>query len=245
VSEFDELMDPAPKKRGRGRPSNEELAARLTEQERDEEEFWASPAMQVAMKAASAGNTLIDERTFHMPVTQNFLGRVLNIDTMTVNRRLRRLKPVGYAGGEKQKRPLYDFKQALEHLLKPKMHGDTFLSTLNPAEMPPAVNKTVWEAKRIKLKVELEAGQAWADADVLSVLGDVFMTIKSHTQLWVERLRERGMTDEQLKLVEEMTDVYCNELHEKLVDFPNKRKTRSRLAEIEREMMGSLAEDDE
>jgi hypothetical protein len=243
VSEFDELIDAPPKrKRGPGRPRKEEVAARLAEQEREEEDFWSTPAMQAAMKSAASGNTLIDERVFHMPVSQNFLARVFVMDTMTVNRRLRRLKPVGYAGGEKQKRPLYDFKAACEHLLKPKMDIDTYLATLNPADMPNAINKTFWEAKRIKLKFEIEAGQAWATEDVLEVFGRMAMTIKSHSQLWVENMRS-ALSDEQLAKLSAMVDVFNSELHDMLMEEPKKRQTRSRLAAIEHEMLGD--DDDE
>lgn len=245
--DFDGLLAETPvvpkQKRGPGRPRKEEVAARVAEQERTEEDFWSTPAMQAAMKAAASGNTLIDERVFHMPVSQNFLARVCRLDTMTVNRRLRRVKPVGYAGGEKQKRPLYDFMDAVAHLLKPKMDLDTYLATLNPADMPNAINKTFWEAKRIKLKFEIEAGQAWATADVLEVLGRMAMTIKSHTQLWVENMRSQGLTDEQVSKLSAMVDVFNGELHGMLVDEPNKRQTRSRLAAIELEMMGGA--DDE
>jgi hypothetical protein len=243
--EFDELISaPAPKRNRGGRPTKAEVAAREAEAARSEDDFWTTPQMQAAMKAAASGNTLIDERVFHMPVSQNFLARVLNMDAMTVNRRLRRVKPVGYAGGEKQKRPLYDFKTALEHLLKPKMDIDTYMATLNPADMPNAINKTYWEAKRIKLKFEIEAGQAWATADVLEVLGRMAMTIKSHTQLWVENMRSM-LSDEQAAKLSAATDVFNNELHGMLVDEPNKRQTRSRLAALELEMIGAEDEDEE
>jgi hypothetical protein len=92
--EFDELISaPAPKRNRGGRPTKAEVAAREAEAARSEDDFWTTPQMQAAMKAAASGNTLIDERVFHMPVSQNFLARVLNMDAMTVNRRLRRVKP--------------------------------------------------------------------------------------------------------------------------------------------------------
>lgn len=235
MDEFDELINPTPKRR-RGRPSKADIAAREADATRQEESVWESPEMQAAIRSAAAGNTLIDERVFHMPVSQNFLARVFVMDPMTVNRRLRRLKPVGYAG-DKQKRPLYDFKTACEHLLKPKMDLDTYISTLNPADLPPQINKTVWEAKRIKLKFEIEAGQAWATEDVLEVLGRMAMTIKSHTQLWVEKMRASGLTDEQLVELGTMVDVFNTELHDTLVEEPKKRQTRSRLAAVEQEML--------
>lgn len=244
--EFDELITaPVRKKRGPGRPRKEDVAAREAAAVRDEEDFWSTPQMQALMKSAASGNTLIDERVFHMPVSQAFFARVFVMDAMTVNRRLRRVKPVGYAGGEKQKRPLYDFKTGCEHLLKPKMDIDTYMATLNPADMPNAINKTFWEAKRIKLKFEIEAAQAWATGDVLEVLGRMAMTVKSHSQLWVEKLRSIGLTDEQQAKLSGMVDTFNAELYIMLQEEPQKRQTRSRLAAIEQEMMGADDDGDE
>jgi hypothetical protein len=122
------------------------------------------------------------------------------------------------------------------------MDIDTYLATLNPADMPNAINKTFWEAKRIKLKFEIEAGQAWATEDVLEVFGRMAMTIKSHSQLWVENMRS-ALSDEQLAKLSAMVDVFNSELHDMLMEEPKKRQTRSRLAAIEHEMLGD--DDDE
>jgi len=237
IDDFDALIDApvTPPRRRPGRPSKADLAAR-------EAERLVSTDFQASVRAAAAGNTLIAEREFHMPVSQNFLARVFNMDPMTVNRRLRKVKPVGHSG-EKVKRPIYDFKTACEHLLKPKMDIDTYLATLNPADMPNAINKVFWEAKRIKLKFEIEAGQAWATDDVIEVLGSMAMAIKSHTQLWVERLRDLGLTDEQSLKFAGMVDAYNSDLHEKLVAMPKQRQTRSRLAAIEQEMLAGVEDE--
>ena len=237
MSDFDGLMESVAPKKKRGRPSKADLAAR-------EAERLTSSDFQAQVTAAASGNTLIPEREFHMPVSQNFLARVFNMDPMTVNRRLRRVKPVGFSG-EKAKRPIYDFKTACEHLLKPKMDIDTYLATLNPADMPNAINKTFWEAKRIKLKFEIEAGQAWATEDVIEVLGGMAMAIKSHTQLWVERLRDIGLSDEQSAKFAGMVDAFNADLHDKLVAMPRQRQTRSRLAALELEMMAGMEDEDE
>jgi len=237
IDDFDALIDApvTPPKRRPGRPSKADLAARETAR-------LASTDFQAQCKAAAAGNTLIPEEAFHMPVPQNFLARIFNMDPMTVNKRLRKAKPV-MVYGDVSKRKLYDFKTACEYLLKPKMDIDTYLATLNAADMPNVINKVYWEAKRIKLKFEIEAGQAWATDDVIEVLGGMAMAIKSHTQLWVERLRDLGLSDEQSAKFATMVDAYNADLHEKLVAMPKQRQTRSRLAAIEQEMLAG-AEDE-
>jgi hypothetical protein len=151
------------------------------------------------------------------------------MDAATVRKRLLKAPILAMGGGG---RPLYDFKTACEYVVKPKMDIDTYLKTLNPADMPNAINKVYWEAKNIRLKYELAAGQAWATEDVLEVFGTVFMTIKERTKLWVEDLRESAkLSDETLAQLTEKVDAYQTALHADLIAIPLKRQTYSKAVE--------------
>lgn len=229
----EEPAAPPPKKRGR--PTREEAAARLAAQEEAEraekdkqEGFYASFEGKRLIASAATGRTVIPERDFHMPCSINFLARVLKLDPMTVNRRLRRVEPVGYAGSAANKRALYDFTKTLPYLLKPKMDLQTFLDTLNAADLPPIVNKLTWDGLQSKLRYKVAAQEAWQTEDVLEVLSDVGMTIKDHTNMWVEEMREKaGLSDEQAARFERMVDIYRDELHKKLVDMPKEKQTKA------------------
>lgn len=207
---------PAPTGPKRGRPSNADRAARQAAEQ---------PFTQRELAEATRGMTKIPLSDFKMPVGLNFLASVFNMDAATVRKRLLLAPTVGLGGGN---RPIYDFKTAVEYLVKPKMDLTTYLATLNPAEMPNSINKAYWESRAIRLKFELAAGQAWATEDVLSVFGTVFMAIKERTKLWVEDLRESGaLDDEQLMKMGQRVDAFQAALHADLIDIPAKRKTRS------------------
>lgn len=182
------------------------------------------------VKNAALGRGQYKAKQFLLPVSQNFLVEVWGMDPETVKKRLLKCPVVGTHAN----RDVYDFKTACEYLLKPRMDIETFLKTLNPADMPNAVNKTFWEALRGKLKFQIEAGEAWATEDVLDVFGRVFMTIKERTKLWVENVRETAaLGDEGNQKFTEMVDDYLTNLHSELIEIPKARQTRSKAAEIE------------
>ena len=222
--------DTAPRKNKGGRPSK----AMLAERERQRQsEIDSDFEKQRLIRSAASGNTLINAREFFMPVGQNFLALVLNLNPETVRKRLRRVRPIGYSDGA-QKRPVYDFTKVLPYLIKSDMDAATLLETINPNDLPPSINKTIWEARRIKLKYEIEAGLAWADEDVLEVFGAVFMAIKDRTKLWVDDLREqcKGMTGpEVLDALQQHIDAYQSALHSDLIDIPKRRATLSKFSE--------------
>lgn len=233
----DETAAP-PKKRGR--PTKAEAAARLAAQEAAEraekgrqEGFYSSMEGKRLIAAATTGRTVVDERDFHMPVSKAFFARVLRKDAMTIDRYLRPVKPVGYAGSGANKRALYDFTEALPYLLKPKMDLGTYLKTLNPTEMPASINKVFWEAERIKNKTLIETGEAWPTERVLDVLGQVFMMIKDRIPLITEHMRDEGLTDAQSAKLREMCDQFQKDLHEALIELPKQQRTPSRLVDID------------
>lgn len=192
------------------------------------------------LRSAVSGHIGIKSTDFMKPVTQQFLAEVFGMDPKTVKKRLIHCPMV-----MKSNRALYEFKTACEYLLKPRMDEATFMKTLNAADLPPIVNKVVWEAKRIKLKYEIEAGQAWSTDDVLEVFGEVFMAVKSHAQLWAESMRELDLGDEANRKIEGLVDGFSADLHSKLVEMPKQRQTRSKIAELENASMPTFADEDD
>lgn len=229
--DFDDILgggesEPAsevPRNRG-GRPSNEERRRRS-------EQALANAAHQAELRAAVTGRTKISEEEFLLPVSRNFLARVLHMDPMTVKKRLRGLKPAASFGGGGG-RDVYYFQEAIPFLVKPKMDIGTYLKTLNPTDMPPSINKTFWEAERIKNKVLIETGEAWHDSQVLDVLGRVFMLIKERIPIIIEGMREAGLTDEQSTKLVGYADQMQSDLYDALVEQPKLHRTQPRRSEL-------------
>jgi len=240
----DMFGEAAAPRRKPGRPSNAERA----ERDRLARESLSTDLEKARkISAAAAGQTEIPARDFFMPVGQNFLAQVLNLNPETVRRRLRRVKPIGYGRGT-QKRPVYEFCKVLPYLIKSEMDAATLLETINANDLPPQINKTIWEAKRIQLKYEIEAGQAWADSDVLEVFGTVCMAIKDRTKLWVQDLREecKGKTGEEvLDALQQHIDNYQAALHNDLITIPQRRSTQSKFSQHALESMSPEFDDSE
>jgi hypothetical protein len=154
------------------------------------------------------------------------------MDQATVKKRLLTVKPVRIGGTEKVPRPLYDFKEACSYLVKPNIDLDLYIRSMDVNKLPNLLNKIYWEAKRTRLRYELEAGDAWRTEDVLAVFGLVFMTIKDRIQLWSETMREAvRLNDEQYARFQQMTDDLQGDLHEHLCRIPAERQTQSLVVE--------------
>jgi hypothetical protein len=225
------VVEPAPEapKRGRssyapprervGRPTNEEV----------EEQLQAAKAkltQKDISRAAAGQGTAPDWADFLQPVTVNWLAKVFRMDPQTVKKRLVRCPSLGNAGNG---RPVYDFVQASGFLVKPKMDMDEYIKSLDPAKLPNHINKTYWEAKRIRLKYELEAADAWATEDVLQVFGDLFINLKEATQLWIENLPGKAaMSTEQYAALMGNVSALQTDIHERLIAMPAAKQTRSK-----------------
>ncbi len=180
--------------------------------------------------APAAADELPHVREFYKPVTRTFIADVFRLDRRTVEKKLGGC-PV--ARFDEQGHPLYDFPQAAAFVAKapPGFLLDR-LKRMNPKDLPAELSKAFWEAQRVRLKFQHEAGDAWATAKVLEVLGDVFLTIKDTTTLWVETLNDRGdLTQEQWAALMQMVDALQGDLHSKLIAMPAAKQTHSLLVD--------------
>ncbi|MBB5985920.1 hypothetical protein [Sphingobium lignivorans] len=217
MSEFDELL-------GAG-PAEPETRTSRAERMLQEQQRLAD------VRRAASGQTKISVEEFLLPVSQNFIGRVLHMDPMTVGKRLLNTPVKRHTVGAG--RYVYYFHEVLPYLVKPKMDIATYLRSLNPGDLPNSINKSFWEAERIKNQVLQQTGEAWNSMKVLEVLGLVFMTIKDRIPLIKEALREMNISDEAQKKLDEMCDLFQSDLYQALVELPKQRKTYSRIVEID------------
>jgi len=210
-------MSEAPPKRGPGRPRKEPPPADLT----------------AAMP---------DWQEFRRPVNVTFLMNVFAMERRTIQVKLLNLAPVGHERGNT---PLYDFRQAAAHLVKPVGDLKEQLKSFRVQDLPTHLQAPYWEAMLKRQKYELVAGNLWRTEDVLDVFGEVFMRIRDSLQLWPDTLAENtDLSDEQREKLIELADDLQKDIHGKLMKLPRQRKTPNlagRLAEDE----GVLPEDDE
>lgn len=233
MDDFDALIGtPEPKRRGPGRPTNEERAARQAE-------LMKSAAHRAEIMAAAGGTTKVAFDEFRMPVNRNWLARLFNMDSMTVRKRLENC-PV--AGTGRANNPVYYFHDAVQYLVKPKMTAEQFARTLNKADLPPEINKSFWDSQRSRVKYKIEAQEAWETEDVLAILGEVAMIFKDATTMVVEEMRNRAkLTDAQTEILAACIDELRTDIRKRLVDMPNHTRRGSM---YEKPMFGVSEEPD-
>lgn len=164
-------------------------------------------------------------------VTVTWLMQAFRMDRSTVKKRMANCQPLKYGKGNV---PIYDFVQACEYLVKPKVDLDEYLKRLKPEDLPLDLRKEYWEAQLKKQRWEEKAGQLWRTEDVIEVYSEALKHIKTSTQVWASNLdRKSGLTAEQYELLGKMTDRLLSDMHERLLDMQNHKTTANSLDSAE------------
>jgi len=110
------------------------------------------------------------------------------------------------------------------------------MKRMRAGDLPPLLQKEIWDAKLKRQKWEAQAGDLWHTEDVIAVLSEVFATIKSTVQLWPDTVeRTVGLEDEQRELLVSMGDTLQDEIYRKLQEMAQEKSTRSSIANLEDE----------
>lgn len=160
-------------------------------------------------------------------VSITWLMNAFRMDRPTVKRRVAELKPIKRARGNI---PIYDFVQAAEYLVEPKVDIEKHLKRMRPEELPHHLQTAVWDAKLKRQKYEIQAGDLWRTEDVIAVYSEAFKSIKSAVQLWVSSLeRTAGMTPDQYEMMERMSGELLEDLYSRLTEMKQEEQTPSAL----------------
>jgi hypothetical protein len=153
------------------------------------------------------------------------------MNAATVRKRLYDLPPIGsQAGGH----PLYDFRQALPYLVTPRVDMEKILASLSAGDLPPSLQKDVWDAKLKAQKWMQNAGELWPTDDVLEVLGEAFQRLKTTTQLWIDQISDNhSLPGPARQELVELVDALQIDLHKSLVAMPKEKATQSQMAQLD------------
>lgn len=161
-------------------------------------------------------------------VTVGWLATVFGMDPTTVRKKLRDATPIQ----RRKAGHVYDLKHAAQFLVTPVFDIETHLKQMRPSELPPHLQESYWSAMRKRQQWEADAGHLWRTESVMEVLGEVFQTIKFTMQLWPDMVdRSMGLSPEQRDMLIKMADSLQADIHKKLVQMPNIKKTPPSSAE--------------
>lgn len=165
-------------------------------------------------------------------VNVTWLATAFRIDNRTARKRLAGLKPIGFGGRGDE---IYDFVDASMYLAPPQRDKfSRWISTLRTSDLPTQLQDSYWAAMRKRQIWEQNAGELWKTDDVAEVMGEVFKTIKSNIQLWVDNIDSNGDMPEDLRnKLQQMADGLQNEIYQSLVSMPTRSRTPSSLYDPE------------
>lgn len=163
-------------------------------------------------------------------VTVYWLSQVFGITPETVRMRLADCTPESVNGKSNR----YRVRDAAPYLVDPKIDIEKYMKRMRAGDLPPLLQKEIWDAKLKRQRWEAQAGDLWHTQDVIAVLSEVFATIKSTIQLWPDTVeRTAGLTDEQRELLVHMGDTLQDEVYRKLQEMAKAKKTTSSLRDLE------------
>jgi hypothetical protein len=172
-------------------------------------------------------------------VTASWLQQVFGGDRNVVKKKLAegRCKVVGANRGA----PTYSLAEAAACLVAPKFDIEKHLQNMRYNDLPPMLQAAYWDGKLKRQQFEEKAGQLWHDADVQTVLGDLFFSFTTTVKLWVEDVeRADGITPAQRKTIVSLTDALLEATHQMLVDAPKRSRTTSSIDERAEEDLDSV-----
>lgn len=183
-----------------------------------------------------------DASAFIRPVGVTFIGTVLGIEPRRLHKKLKNCPVIGRGTlGRGKGQPLYDFKEAMQYCVDPRIDLKTWFSSLSTTTMPPIISKAFWEAIRVKNKVMEEAGDYWHTEDVLRVFGEVNMLIKDTSLLWLEELPGKAsISTEDYHALSGQVKALLNTIAKTIGKAQFEKQSRSIVAAIENDIETGL-----
>lgn len=152
-----------------------------------------------------------------------WLSRVFGHSERSVKNRLIGIVPKGYT---KRGAPLYVIAEAAPHLVEAKFDVEAVIKKMRPQDMPPMLQAVFWDGQNKKLTWAEKAGHLWHTDDVLSVLTEMFKTMRSTMQLWVETVEKaEQLKPAQVVFLRAQVDALQDELYQQMLDAQKNEAT--------------------
>lgn len=169
-------------------------------------------------KSVDADSKVQDETTRAMlfeGASISQLAKLFGLDNRTVSGKLQFVRPCGKRAGH----PIYLVKDAAPYLVKPTGDIEAYIRKMNPAELPPMLQKEYWAGQHARLKFEEDRGDLWRTEAVVEKFADVFKVLRTSLNLLQDRVeREIELNDKQRAIIRAHTDSALRDLNKSLVE---------------------------
>jgi hypothetical protein len=163
---------------------------------------------------------------FVRPVSAAFLAKVFGMSPATVTKRLANCNVVATKPRGNGHVHYYDFKESCGFLIAPQVDIAEWIKSQRVQDLPTHISDQYWKAMRTKQSYLREAGELWRTEDVLEVFGDLFMSIKERTQLWIEELPGKAsMSTAQYETFQRLVAAMQEDIYDRLVRMPKEKRT--------------------
>ena len=137
--------------------------------------------------------------------------------------------------------PAYEFREACSRLARPGPDQVIeYVKKMRPNDLPPIMQTAFWDAALKRQKFEREAGDLWRTEEIEMVLAEVFKNFRMGALLFADTLaRETGLTPQQRKIVEELSDTLLAEARKSLLENDAFAKIRN-MREINDDLIGHV-----
>ncbi len=161
-------------------------------------------------------------------VSVTWLGRAFEMPRAQVEKRIKGVRAAGVA---RAGNPLYRLRDVAGRLVDVEFNLEEFLKNVKDDDLPESLRLKFWQARRQRQKFEEDEGMLWRTEKVLEVFGEILMALREKIQQLPDRVeRLTGMTTEQYRLMRSGTDEIMDDLHETVLGFAAKDRTRVGMA---------------
>jgi hypothetical protein len=137
------------------------------------------------------------------------MAKLLRVEVRKVQEAIAACKPTGKRRGV----AIFAVADVAPLVLKPQIDIESYIRSLKPKDLPPALQKAFWDAQEARQSFEEKAGNLWHTHRVLEVIGKFVMIVRQRVVLAVDQVdRMTPLTDEQRKLVQGLLDGMLAEL---------------------------------
>lgn len=137
--------------------------------------------------------------------------------------------------------PAYDFREVCQRLARPSPDQVIeYVKKMRPNDLPPIMQTAFWDAQNKRLKFERESGDLWRTDEIETVFAEVFKNFRMGALLFADTVaRETGLTNQQRKIIEELSDTLLDEVRKALLENDAFEKIRN-MREISEAQIGNV-----
>lgn len=129
---------------------------------------------------------------------------------------------------------IYDFRTAVQYMVKPRIDLKEYLDGLEPRDLPEQLRSEFWGARLKEQKARLNAKDLWRSEDVVAAFGELFKMIKDTAILWPDTLEEStDLTHKQRDVLDGMVRDLLSQIGDTVLNYTENSKTESQELEFE------------